>query len=131
LGRTMGAITEVHHDKNGIIWPEEVAPFVASLLKIKSKNAMPAGRQEKVKNIDKISDKIYTDLQDNGVEVLYDDRDVSVGEKFADADLIGCPYRIVVSAKTLMKNCVEVKRRGSDKEELININEIINKISNY
>lgn len=117
--RTMGAIVEIHHDERGIIWPEEVAPFVASLLKLKNKN-------EKVKT-DKTVEKIYSDLQKAGIEVLYDDREgVSAGERFADADLIGCPYRVVVSEKTLEKDSAEVKRRNSDKMEMVKISNLVN-----
>ncbi|MBU4455120.1 proline--tRNA ligase, partial [Patescibacteria group bacterium] len=128
--RVMATIVEVHHDGRGIIWPEEIAPFVASLLKIKNQKSPAARRaagQAKIKNIDEISNKIYTDLQAHGVEVLYDDREnISAGEKFADADLIGCPYRIVVSEKTLAKDSVEVKRRDSEKCEFVKLKEIIN-----
>lgn len=120
--RVMGTIVEVCHDERGIIWPEEIAPFVASLLKIKTKN-------EKLK-VDKVADKIYEDLEKAGVEVLYDDReDVSAGEKFAEADLIGCPYRLVVSEKTLAKDSVEVKKRDEKEVEIVKISEIAKRIT--
>jgi len=113
--RLMGTIAEILNDKKGIIWPEEIAPFKAHLIEVKSK-------KEEVK---KAGERIYNDLQIKGIEVLYDDREIGAGEKFADADLIGCPFRIVISEKTLEKDCVEVKRRNSDKAELIKINEIV------
>lgn len=117
--RLMGTIVEVCHDERGMIWPEEIAPFVASLLKIKNKN-------EKIK-IDKVADKVYEDLEKAGVEVLYDDReDVSAGEKFAEADLIGCPYRLVVSEKTLTKDSVEVKKRDEKEVEMVKISGLVN-----
>ncbi len=108
LGRLMGTIAEVHHDSHGIIWPESVAPFKAHLLRL----------GEPKSKVGKFADKIYKDLLALGIEVLYDDRDVSAGEKFADADLIGIPYRLVVSEKTGEK--IEVKKRGESKIKLIN-----------
>ena len=74
----------------------------------------------------KTADKIYQELSEAGIEVLYDDRDVSAGIKFADADLIGIPYRIVVSEKTLRQDSVEVKRRGDDKVEIVKIDQVVN-----
>ena len=110
--RVMGTITEIHHDKKGIIWPETVAPFKAHLISL---------------NKNKTAGKIYKDLQKVRVEILYDDRDdISAGEKFAGADLIGCPYRIVVSEKTLAKDSVEVKKRDSDECKLVKINGLVN-----
>jgi len=111
LGRVMGAIVEVLNDKSGIIWPEEVAPFKIHLISLKQ---------------NKKADKIYKDLQKAGMEVLYDDREeVSAGEKFAEVDLIGCSYRVVVSEKTLAKDAVEVKKRDSEKCELVKIDKIV------
>ena len=76
-------------------------------------------------------DKVYEDLKKVGIEVLYDDReDVSAGEKFAEADLIGCPYRLVVSEKTLAKDSVEVKKRKEKEVELVKIDKIV-KLLNY
>lgn len=108
--RVMGTIVEVHNDQKGILWPEEVAPFKVHLINLSK---------------DKTADKVYEDLQTEGIEVLYDDRDIGAGEKFADADLIGCPYRVVVSQKTLEKNCVEVKKRNSEKAELVKTAELV------
>lgn len=113
LGRLIGAIVEVSHDEKGIIWPKEVAPFQIHLIKI-----------ENNKKLEKTAEKIYKDLQQNNIEVLYDDRDKSPGEEFAEADLIGIPIRIVVSKKTLKKNCVEFKKRTEKQVELIKIKEI-------
>ena len=109
--RLMGTIVEVHHDEKGIIWPEEVAPFLVHLISL---------------NQNKEAEKVYDNLQKAGIEVLYDDReDASAGEKFADADLIGCPVRAVVSKKTLAKDSVEVKKRGSEECELMKAGEIV------
>ncbi len=112
LGRLMGTIAEVHHDNSGIAWPGEVAPFRVHLISLTGTK--------------KESERLYQDLQKQNVEVLYDDRDdKSAGEKFADADLIGIPLRIVVSGRTLQKNCVEIKKRSEQKIRLIKIKEII------
>ncbi len=123
-GRIMGTIAEVHHDEKGIIWPEEVAPFAIHLLKISAKSGSASGGKN-FYNIDEISGKLYMDLQKMGVEVLYDDRDVSAGAKFADADLIGIPYRVVVSEKSLAAGGVEVKKRSEEKSRIIKVNELI------
>lgn len=115
LGRLLGAVVEIWHDKKGIIWPKEVSPFAVHLLSLgEEKGAADA------------ADKIYRDLTDNrqnkGIEVLYDDRkDASAGEKFADADLIGIPLRIVVSERTLGQAAAEIKKRSEEKIKLIKI----------
>ena len=114
LGRLMATIVETHHDEKGIIWPKEVAPFQLHLIPI-----------ENTKKVKKISQKIYQDLQKQNLEVLYDDRiDKTTGEKFAEADLIGIPWRIVISERTLKRNCIEIKRREEKKGKLIKINKI-------
>ncbi len=114
LGRLMGAIVEINHDGKGIIWPESIAPFKTHLLELKVKS-------EKLK-VD--PQKVYGALQKAGVEVLYDDRkETTPGEKFADADLIGIPYRLVISEKT--KDKIEIKRRGEDKVKLVSEKELI------
>jgi prolyl-tRNA synthetase len=108
ISRLMGAIVEVNNDNKGIIWPETVAPFKVHLIELKGASA----------------EKIYDTLVKNGIEVLYDDRDVNPGEKFVDADLIGIPYRVVVSEKTISENKVELKKRNSDKIKLIDEKEL-------
>ena len=115
LGRLMGAVVEVSHDDKGIIWPKSVAPFLAHLIGV-----------ENNKKVKSAADKIYKNLQKNKIDVLYDDRqDKSAGEKFSEADLIGIPYRIVVSEKTLAKNSIELKERNKNKTELVKIKSLI------
>ncbi len=104
--RLLGTIVEIFHDEKGLKWPKEIAPFQVHLLSLKS---------------DEEAEKLYNRLVDAGVEVLFDDRDVSAGEKFADADLLGIPERIVVSAKTLAEDSVELKLRGQEAAEKIKI----------
>ncbi len=107
LGRLMAASVEANNDKNGIIWPKEIAPFDIHLIQI---------------NTEREGDKLYRKLREQGKRVLYDDRkDVSIGEKFAEADLIGIPERWVISKKTLQKKSVEVKKREKDKSKLIKL----------
>lgn len=102
LGRLMGTIVEVLSDEKGIIWPASVAPYQAHIVLV--------GVDEKVR---KDADDLYDVLTAEGVEVLYDDRDVRAGEKFADSDLIGIPYRIVVSDKTHASGEYELVNRAS------------------
>ena len=115
LGRLMGAIVEVLADDKGLIWPESIAPFKVHLFGI--------GEQEsEIKNK---ADEVYENFQKMGVEVLYDDRvGISAGEKLADADLIGIPYRIVISKRSLEAGGVEIKKRLEAKEEIIAIDKI-------
>ena len=111
ISRLMGTIVEVHNDSFGIIWPETVAPFKIHLISLDGKNSEAW--------------KIYEDLSQNGIEVLYDDRDdQSAGEKFADADLIGCPVRVVVSSKTLGTDSAEIKKRAEEKTVLVKLNKL-------
>ncbi len=107
--RIMGTLVEIYHDEKGIIWPANVAPYRVHLLSLGENGA---------------ADKIYADLINQGIEVLYDDRDLSAGEKFADFDLIGCPYRVVVSKKTLASESVELKGRAETASSLIKISEL-------
>ena len=113
--RTMGAIVDVHHDENGMVWPKEIAPFHVHLVSLSSKDESAQAR------IQEVSESLYSDLESSGVEVLWDDRDRSNGEKFADADLIGIPLRIVISEKTLAEDSVEWKERQSNDAELIKL----------
>ncbi|MCL4398134.1 His/Gly/Thr/Pro-type tRNA ligase C-terminal domain-containing protein [Patescibacteria group bacterium] len=104
--RVMGTIVEIFHDDKGIVWPESVAPYKYHLIGLNGKG-----------------EDIYKKLLDAGAEVLFDDRDVSAGEKFADADLIGIPYRLVVSDKTGDK--IEVKNRKTGEIELLKFDDLI------
>jgi len=112
--RLMGSVVELNHDEKGIIWPDSVAPFAVHLVSL---------------NQNKETDKIYAMLSDAGIEVLYDDREVSAGEKFADSDLIGIPNRIVVSKKSLETGGAEFKRRNSQESEIVKIGDLVAKIS--
>lgn len=115
LTRLMGTIVEVLSDDKGIIWPESVAPFKIHLLAL--------GTDEKVCSE---ADNLYKDLSQKGIEVLYDDRNsLSAGEKFADADLIGIPYRIVVSKRSLADGGFEVKKRTESNGKVVGKDELM------
>lgn len=115
--RTMGAWVEVSHDEKGIIWNKAISPFDAHLIEIRE-------TQNEIRNV---SEKVYKRLKEAGIAVLWDDRDVSAGEKFADADLIGIPIRLVVSEKT--GDNVEWKERDKEKAELLSLDELLAKLT--
>ncbi len=116
LGRLMGAIVEVLSDPRGIVWPESVAPYQVHLLELSSES----------KEVEKEAKKLYEALQKKGIQVLYDERKaVTAGEKFADADLIGIPYRALVSEKSLAAGGIEVKRRREEKRSVMTEREFI------
>ena len=119
IARTLATVVEVHHDENGIIWPDSIAPFHVSLVALNIND----------KSVKKVSDTLYNRLSDLGIEVLYDDRDESAGDKLADADLIGTPVRIVVSPRTIKDgDCVEYKRRDSNNIEILQLDNVIDRI---
>jgi len=114
ISRLMGTIVEVHHDDKGIIWPESVAPFMVHIVGLDMDDKSVADRAEKV----------YKLLLAEGIETLIDDRqNLSAGEKFADCDLIGIPYRVVISKKTGEK--LEVKKRSEKETSFVSLDELI------
>ncbi|MES2213214.1 MAG: aminoacyl--tRNA ligase-related protein [Patescibacteria group bacterium] len=108
VSRLMGVMAEIFSDNNGLVWPKEISPFAVHLVRL--------GNSEAVM---KYADELYEDLKKQNIEVLYDDRDLRPGEKFADSDLIGIPVRFVVSEKTVAENKVEVKMRTSTESQLV------------
>ena len=114
-GRLMGTVVEVLSDDKGIIWPESIAPFKVHLLVL--------GEDEEVK---KESEYVYESLSKKNIEVLFDDRvGLSPGEKFADADLLGMPFRVVVSARSIKEKGVEIKKRNEEKGKVIPLDELL------
>ncbi len=109
VSRLAGAIIEASHDEQGIIWPEAVAPFKVGLINIRSSDAGSAA----------LSEELYEKLQAAGVEVLYDERDESPGAKFAEMDLIGLPWQLVVGPRGVKAGTVELKRRADGSREEI------------
>lgn len=113
ISRVMGTIAEILSDENGLVWPENVAPYKAVICRL--------GEDEKVV-IE--ADELYKSMTDMGVEVLYDDRDERPGEKFADADLLGIPHRIVISKKTVESGAYEYKNRTKNESENLSKEEL-------
>ena len=118
VGRLLAAAIEQNHDEKGIIWPLAIAPFQIHLCAL---------RMEEPAVLEAV-EKLYQDIIDSGLEVLFDDRNESAGIKFNDADLIGIPLRITVSPRTLQKQSVEIKWRSEKEAEIIPIEGIIEKI---
>ena len=101
MGRLLAAAVEQNHDDKGILWPLPIAPFQVCVCPLKIEDAA----------VIQAAEKLYAELISAGIEVLLDDRPESPGVKFNDADLIGIPLRIVISARTLQNNSAEVKWR--------------------
>jgi prolyl-tRNA synthetase len=114
LDRLMAIIVELHHDQDGIIWPAAVAPYQAHLLHI--------GKGDELR---KTADHLYDLLQEAGIDTLYDDRELSAGVKFKDADLIGIPWRVTAGARSLAEGAVEVKVREDTERQLIPIDDLV------
>ena len=122
-GRLMGTIVEVHQDERGIVWPEIVAPFSVHLIELCGKE------KTNVTNVKKAAEKLYESLLAKGTRVLYDERgEKTAGEKFADSDLIGIPWRVIVSEKTLEKKGIEVKKRSEPKAKICSVKEFLEKM---
>lgn len=127
IGRLAASICEAHHDEYGPIWPMSIAPWQVHLCAVHSED-------EEVKDY---ADKLYNDLQEKGIEVIYDDRNVSAGVMFSDADLLGVPIRIIVSPRNMKESCCEIASRDKSihlKEPLESVYskviELINNIIN-
>jgi len=118
ITRLVGVIPEIHHDSAGIIWPPEVAPYLFHLL------PLTTGDKKKDKIIKQQANLLYQKMQKEGREVLYDDRkNISNGEKLVEADLIGLPYRIVISGKTIEGKRMEIKLRKSKEKKIRKISD--------
>ena len=113
--RVMGTVVELLADEKGIVWPASIAPFKVHLVSVLGTNG------EKVRPA---AEALYTSLLQKGVEVLYDDRDLRPGEKFADSDLIGIPTRVVVSEKTIAAGKFEVKDRKTGTLSMLSESEL-------
>ncbi|PIQ92271.1 MAG: prolyl-tRNA synthetase [Parcubacteria group bacterium CG11_big_fil_rev_8_21_14_0_20_39_22] len=110
ITRIMGTIAEIFSDDKGLVWPKNISPFDVHLISV------GAEKSEAVKTA---VDKLYDNLNSKGLTVLYDDRDLRPGEKFADSDLIGIPTRFIISEKTLEQGKIEVKDRETGKVEML------------
>ncbi len=119
VSRLLSVLAEVHHDEKGLAWPAEVAPFRVHLL------ALGADRSA---DVAEAADRLYDRLMDAGVEVLFDDREMSPGVKFADADLLGIPTRLVVGAKGLSRGVVESRARAGGEERELGIEATVSEL---
>jgi prolyl-tRNA synthetase len=117
VSRLMGVIAELFADDKGLVWPENIAPFKVYLVGIGGEEAMSRANE------------LYNQLSQKGVEVVYDDRDVRPGQKFADSELIGIPYRVTVSDRLLNDNVYELVTRADGQKELLTIEQLLAKLS--
>ncbi len=114
ITRVMGVIAELMSDDKGLVWPENIAPAKVYIARLGDDVAVVEA-----------GDDLYKKLTNSGVEVLYDDRDARAGEKFGDADLMGIPYRVVVSAKTVAGGEHELKKRTEDTTKMVNVEDLL------
>ena len=119
ISRLVAAVIESSHDDKGIIWPKSISPFDIGLINLNIKN----------KDLTKASDDIYDYLKKNNIDVLYDNSSERPGEKFANMDLIGLPFQIILGEKSLKEKCFELKNRKTNKIiKIKNISEILKNI---
>jgi len=118
LDRLLAAVIEQNHDDKGIIWPMSIAPYQVYLCPLSMEN----------EKVEATAEKLYADLEAQGLEVLFDDRRESAGVKFNDADLLGIPVRVTISPRTLEKNSAEIKRRSEKEAELALLKGIADKL---
>ncbi|HUO50523.1 MAG TPA: aminoacyl--tRNA ligase-related protein [Candidatus Paceibacterota bacterium] len=118
ITRLMGAVVEVLSDDKGIVWPEEIAPYQVHLVSISGGND----------DVIQEANRVYDLLQESGIEILYDDRDARAGEKFADADLIGIPVRLVISEKTMSEGGLERIDRKTGSITFVSDNELVDSL---
>jgi prolyl-tRNA synthetase len=110
ITRLMGIVVEHFSDDKGLVWPEAIAPFKVHLLSL---------------GADEAATKVYETLVAAGIEVLYDDRDARAGEKFADSDLLGLPYRVVIGKRSVESGEAEVKQRTNEENEMVAIADLV------
>jgi prolyl-tRNA synthetase len=114
-GRVLAAVIEQHHDESGVLWPASIAPYDVHVL------ALHGGTDEVLSE----AEKIAAALEEAGLDVLLDDRDERPGEKFADADLIGVPLRLIVGKKTLEDGMVDVQRRDGTARDRVQASDVL------
>jgi prolyl-tRNA synthetase len=115
VGRTMASVIEQNFDDYGPIWPISIAPYQVHICSITPND----------KNVGEVTDRIYNELIAKGIEVIYDDRGEKPGFMFADADLLGIPFRLITSPKNLPNNQVEFKIRGQKESTLLPLEGIV------
>ena len=120
VGRLAASVCEAHHDAYGPIWPISIAPWQVHLCCLRADD----------ENAKALADKLYDEMQNNGIEVIYDDRNVRPGVMFSDADLIGAPVRVVVSPRNLNEGCCEVMTRTKSINEKVAVDDVIARVKN-
>jgi prolyl-tRNA synthetase len=118
VSRMAAAFVEQNHDDKGILWSPQIAPYQVHLIALNLEDATVASQ----------ADAIYQSLQKRGLEVLFDDRPLRAGEKFGDADLLGLPFRITISKRTLEQQKVEFKPRREPKAEILSLDEAVQRM---
>lgn len=121
VGRLAASVCEAHHDEYGPIWPKAIAPWQVHLCAVRVDD----------EEVRAYADKLYEDLQNTGIEVIYDDRSVRAGVMFADADLLGIPLRIIVSPKNMKQGVVEVASRDKTLKTQIPLENVMEEIKQY
>jgi prolyl-tRNA synthetase len=114
----LAAAIELNHDGKGIIWPLSIAPYHVYLCPL----------YKETSEVEAVAEKVYSELEAQGLEVLFDDRQESPGIKFNDADLLGIPLRVTISPRTLEKNSVEIKKRSEKETELVPLEGLAQKL---
>jgi prolyl-tRNA synthetase len=122
VSRIVAAVAEENHDENGLAWPAALAPYDVHLIVV-------PGRGEGAAGVIAEAERVYSELQDRGVEVLFDDRDASPGVKFADADLVGVPVQLVVGAKGVGRGVVERKVRATGERDELPLAGVVNALT--
>ena len=119
VGRLAASVCEAHHDAYGPIWPMSIAPWQVHLCCMRADNA----------EVRAYADSLYEALQARGLEVIYDDRSVSAGVMFSDADLLGVPVRVVASPRNLKEGCIELSTRDKKVSEKVPVTEAVERIA--
>ncbi len=122
VSRILSAVVEEHHDDGGIAWPASVAPYQVHLV------VLP-GRGDNVQQVHDAADALYDGLRARRIDVLYDDRDVSPGVKFADADLLGMPIQVTVGAKGIARGVAERKVRASGERDELPVDDALDALA--
>ena len=117
VSRLVGAIIEAFHDEKGVKWPFNVAPFKVSIINL---------NDQVINNVQEFSDNFYKILINNKVDVLYDDRDCSIGKKLSDNELIGSPYQLIIGKRDIAQKLVELRNRITGEVNKYSSEEVIN-----
>ena len=120
VGRAIACVAEESSDEKGLIWPMAIAPWHVYLCPLRLDD----------ENVKVAAEMLYENLKQNGIEVIYDDRNASAGVKFADSELMGIPVRVVVSPRSLKENSVEIKVRGEEGAKLVSVDSLLEELRN-